>query len=312
MQTVSNVIKRAWRDGVDAVSAPRPVLRVALVTGALLVVAPGGGWLLAQSWVEARARVAAPGPASVDELVCLGTATSAGAVAAWLLCGVVLELAARLPGPVGRAAARCSQRVTPALARRVAGFVLGVGVGVVGGPAQALATGGSGPVAVTAARSEPADMMQAGVVRLGEGHAPDPGFRVATAGDPTTPSTSTGGPRTAEFAPAPSTGAEPVTPGFTPSLPRVRPQADPGLLGARVAARDTARDVDEVVVHRGDTLWSIAARHLGPDASAGEIDRSWHQWFALNRDRVGVDPDLILPGQVLRVPGPDVPAGSGR
>ncbi|KGN37072.1 LysM peptidoglycan-binding domain-containing protein, partial [Knoellia aerolata] len=90
-------------------------------------------------------------------------------------------------------------------------------------------------------------------------------------------------------------------PGFTPTAPRVRPQADPALLGARGAA-GTA---DEVVVHRGDSLWSIAARHLGPDASAAEIDRSWRRWFALNRDRVGPDPDLILPGQVLRVPGPD-------
>ena len=315
MQTASNDTKDAWRAGSTASAAPRRVLRLGLASIALLAGALGSGWLLAQAWVAARARVAAPGPASVDELVSLLAATLAGAVTAWLLCGIVLELAGHLPGRVGGAAARCSQRVTPALARRVAGFVLGVGVGVVGGPAQALATDGSGPAAVTAAQAGRADMIQAGVrpvVRPGEGQAPDPGFRVATAGDPTTPSTSTGGPRTAESAPAPSARAEPVTPGFTPSPPRVRPQADPGLLGARVAVRDTARDVDEVVVHRGDTLWSIAARHLGPDASAAEIDRSWRRWFTLNHDRVGADPDLILPGQVLRVPGPEAHAGAAR
>ncbi len=55
-------------------------------------------------------------------------------------------------------------------------------------------------------------------------------------------------------------------------------------------------------MHRGDSLWSIAARHLGPGASDAEIARAWPAWFAENRDVVGDDPDLILPGQVLRPP----------
>jgi len=62
----------------------------------------------------------------------------------------------------------------------------------------------------------------------------------------------------------------------------------------RVAAR--------VVVRRGDSLWSIAARELGADASAEAIAARWPQWYAANRDVIGPDPDLILPGQVLRTP----------
>jgi nucleoid-associated protein YgaU len=78
----------------------------------------------------------------------------------------------------------------------------------------------------------------------------------------------------------------------------VRPQPDPGLLGGR----PTPATDSEVVVHRGDSLWSIAARHLGSRASDAEIAHAWPQWFHLNRDVIGNDPDVILPGQVLRIP----------
>jgi len=45
------------------------------------------------------------------------------------------------------------------------------------------------------------------------------------------------------------------------------------------------------VVARGDTLSGIAAR----------LGTSWQALFALNRDVVA-DPDLIYPGQRLRLP----------
>ena len=54
---------------------------------------------------------------------------------------------------------------------------------------------------------------------------------------------------------------------------------------------------------RGDSLWAIAARHLGPGATDAEVAREWPRWYAANRDTIGADPDLLLPGQVLRVPG---------
>lgn len=59
---------------------------------------------------------------------------------------------------------------------------------------------------------------------------------------------------------------------------------------------------DHVVVRRGDTLWDIAARALGPGASDADIAASWPRWHAANRSTIGPDPDLILPGQQLRPP----------
>ncbi|WP_329484730.1 LysM peptidoglycan-binding domain-containing protein [Kribbella sp. NBC_01484] len=57
-----------------------------------------------------------------------------------------------------------------------------------------------------------------------------------------------------------------------------------------------------VDVRAGDSLWSIAARELGPNASAEAIAARWPEWYAANRQVIGSDPDLILPGQVLRIP----------
>lgn len=48
-------------------------------------------------------------------------------------------------------------------------------------------------------------------------------------------------------------------------------------------------------VVEGDTLWDIAGAELG-DATR------WPEIYELNRDTIGADPDLILPGQVLRLP----------
>lgn len=63
-----------------------------------------------------------------------------------------------------------------------------------------------------------------------------------------------------------------------------------------------AEPSDEVVVLRGDTLWSIAARHLPPGAADAEVAVAVQRWFAANADVIGDDPDLILPGQVLTAP----------
>ena len=66
----------------------------------------------------------------------------------------------------------------------------------------------------------------------------------------------------------------------------------------------TSRQPD-VVVRAGDSLWRIAAQHLGPLASPGQIAAAWPGWYAANRDVVGTDPGLIHPGQVLSRPEAD-------
>lgn len=53
------------------------------------------------------------------------------------------------------------------------------------------------------------------------------------------------------------------------------------------------------VVLAGDSLWSIARSH---PQHATTVDQRWRAIWAANHDVVGDDPDLILPGQALRLP----------
>ena len=58
------------------------------------------------------------------------------------------------------------------------------------------------------------------------------------------------------------------------------------------------------VVRPGDTLWAIAAADLGGRADAARISAHWHRIHELNLAVIGSDPDLIHPGQQLRMPTP--------
>jgi hypothetical protein len=60
-----------------------------------------------------------------------------------------------------------------------------------------------------------------------------------------------------------------------------------------------------IVVRAGDSLWTLAARRLGPGASAAEIAVAWPRLYAANRAVIGTDPDLIHPGQRLVPPAAD-------
>jgi nucleoid-associated protein YgaU len=63
-----------------------------------------------------------------------------------------------------------------------------------------------------------------------------------------------------------------------------------------------------ITVLRGDTLWHIAARHLGPGATDAEVALEWPRWHEANRDVIGADADHLVPGQRLRPPA----RGAGR
>jgi nucleoid-associated protein YgaU len=58
---------------------------------------------------------------------------------------------------------------------------------------------------------------------------------------------------------------------------------------------------ETVVVRAGDSLWAIARRR-SPDASAGAIAATVRALHEHNAAVIGPDPDLIHPGQRLRVP----------
>jgi hypothetical protein len=56
------------------------------------------------------------------------------------------------------------------------------------------------------------------------------------------------------------------------------------------------------VVEPGESLWSIARRLLGPDASLARIAREVDRLWELNRDRIGTgDPDMLMVGARLRL-----------
>lgn len=94
-------------------------------------------------------------------------------------------------------------------------------------------------------------------------------------------------------------------PGFVPApTPPAPSTAD---LVTAPPVRTTVQEAAEpVVVMAGSSLWSIAAEHLGPGATDTEIAESWPRWWEVNRDVIGDDPHLLLPGQRL-VP----PSGTG-
>ncbi len=60
-----------------------------------------------------------------------------------------------------------------------------------------------------------------------------------------------------------------------------------------------------LLVRPGDSLWSLSAEHLtgdGARATDAAVAAYWPRLHAANRDVVGADPDLLRPGQALRLP----------
>lgn len=207
---------------------------------------------------------------STDDLDAMTTA-AAGAIAwaayAWLVAATAATALERVPGAVGRSAGTVAGSITSAGSRAVLRSALGVAVAapLTVGVAHAAAPG-----------TEPAHTIQrpwlqvepASTVRI-SGPAEQP--RVAVPDRPTT-------------------GAATRYTEIPARQPRV---TEPGTSPRRAVARP------------GDSLWSIAAAELGPDATDAQIAARWPRWYAANRHAIGADPDLIQTGQVLRTPPPD-------
>ncbi len=139
---------------------------------------------------------------------------------------------------------------------------------------------------------------------------------VATTAATTGTATATGTATGAGAGPVVEDATDQPPPGSWAALAEVTP-TDDGFRAPRGASLGSAALVTsqpsrppvsyaaaDVVVLAGDSLWSIAARHLGPEADDAEIAQAWPQWWKANRAVVGEDPDLLLPGQRLVAPGP--------
>jgi len=61
---------------------------------------------------------------------------------------------------------------------------------------------------------------------------------------------------------------------------------------------------DEVVVEKGDHLWKISQRHMDSHSPGGAIAPYWLRVIEVNTPSLrSGDPDLIYPGEVIRLPG---------
>ena len=91
----------------------------------------------------------------------------------------------------------------------------------------------------------------------------------------------------------------------------------PSMAEAQTPAPTEGKSNPSVVVRPGDSLWSISEGRLGPNATPQRVAEATERIHALNRGRIGADPDLIFVGQELLVPpapseGPTVPSAAPK
>lgn len=251
-----------------SVGGPRHVAAVALASSSLVATAALGSIFLGTAR-DAWTAIAAAGPAGPADGILLMAGLGGALLSLWLGLGMTLSALSALPGALGHLCRRLAARIAPLVVRKVVAFVLGttLSAALIPGTAVADSSHESGRATVVAASSYEVRAVGAvGAVFNGVAiAAPDASFRLVS--DP------------------------------------------PHVMKAMDAAPPPEWSMDRhespqegVVVLRGDTLWSIAARHLGPGANAAEITAEWHRWLSTNRDVIGADPNLILPGQELLPP----------
>jgi nucleoid-associated protein YgaU len=256
------------------------------LVGSVVLLLAGVLSQVATATAGAWADVAAPGPARPEDVVGALAGTAALVLVVWLMLAVVVSfVAAVVPRavPLGRLLA-------PSLVRHLVAAL--VGVAIVATPARADTVVTCPPAGAAGRPVVVADAVaEASVPPL------DPGWL------PTAPV-------------SPAVGAD-LSPGWLPTVPATQPVrregADPSLVTA--ARRRTGVVLDEqVVVRRGDTLWSLSERVLGPAASVAQVAQLWPRWYSANETVLTGGPDHLLPGMRLTppemAPAADAPAAT--
>jgi nucleoid-associated protein YgaU len=93
-------------------------------------------------------------------------------------------------------------------------------------------------------------------------------------------------------------------PATSPARPAPSASRSGPVVTEQHAAPGSLPTASRVMVHAGDSLWSIVGRRLGPASSAARIQAEWPRWYAANRPLIGADPNLLQPGTSLQAPQP--------
>ncbi|MDQ6752360.1 MAG: hypothetical protein M3017_02850 [Actinomycetota bacterium] len=214
-----------------------------------------------------------------------------GAVVVWWLASLLLAVVSGLLALGGRRrSAELTGRLAPRFMRRLVLAMLGFNL---------LA----GPLAQ--ASEPPIDPLWQPTVRVATAPATAPGPpAVSPLWQPQAPLVSPGplAPPSIRAIFPPAGAPAPTTPGTaSPNTSAVRTPVSRNQ-AAEPFDRGVLGPGTDVVVRAGDTLWTLAAAQLGPLATDVEIAEHWPRWFQVNRAAIGNDPNLLLPGQILRAP----------
>ncbi|WP_155850107.1 LysM peptidoglycan-binding domain-containing protein [Arthrobacter sp. H41] len=233
-----------------------------------------GGVLLWWSGALIASNASSRSAAGIEEILGIGcSAAGIGAVIWWVFAAAAAVMAQLLATTGHRHAASIAARFSPACMRRLAAAALGMNLLAV--PAMASAA----PAFPSSSTSQEAETAE--------------------------PGGSTSWSLTADEAADAIPGE---MPGQVDAAPSWKPLPSPST-GGLVLRTDTARTPDtvatgavEVIVKPGDSLWTIAAAHLGAFATDLEVAAAWPTWYRENREGIGEDPSLLFPGQILRIP----------
>lgn len=198
-----------------------------------------------------------------SELLASGAALIGLAIVAWWLVGIVCAVVGALLQRAGHTRlAAVSFACSPTFMKRLATALIGLNLLAAPVVANAAPVSGTDNVSQSAAV---------------QNRAVSPYFRMAPA-------------------PASSGESQSVSPLWKPAPP----PASPGIIARPIS--QTNEESRAVTVGAGDTLWDIAAKDLGKLATDTEIAAHWPKWYSANKDVIGPDPAILLPGQVLLAP----------
>ena len=245
---------------------------VILVLG-LFLAATGGS--LVQRWRSSPGRQQSLG---FEDQLGVAANTAGLIVIVWWAMSFAIAVAAALLDRCGNArAASAAGKFTPAFMRRLA--LAAVGLQLVTAP---LATASPLPALPGSPGAAPA--ASAAWTPAAPGHT-----RNSAARRHASPRAGTAARRS---------GRGPSTMAASQPGRRTRPPGGAASCGSR----SPGSHATEVTVRPGDSLWSLSSARLGPFASDVDIALDWPLIYQANRDIIGGNPNLLRPGQVLRLP----------